>query len=315
MELCRTIKGDIDIKNLGHCQCHEHLFIKKRVPAKINNSLKIDDYQKTLNEVIDYKDNGGDSLVDAQPIGTGRIADWLFNVSKRTNVNIIASTGFHKFDFYKANHWIKNCPMKEYKDIINTEINIGMYEDDIKSDLLYEKKAGIIKTAFIIDKNVNRYKKLLKAASEAARDNGVPIMCHTDFGEDSVEATEIILSTKIPPSSVIICHLDRKLDNIALHKKVAEMGVFLDYDTIGRFKYHDDEKEIELIEEMINSGYLGNILLSLDTTRERLKSYNGDIGLSYILKRFIPKLIEQNIDRSQIKQMMIKNPKNALKIY
>jgi len=314
LNFCRTVTGDINIDKLGFTQCHEHLFLKKGIPADINKALLMEDYQKTYNEVEKFKLDGGNTIIDAQPLGAGRMGNLLFKVSKETQVNIIASTGYHKLLFYKMNHWIKNCSINQYKEILNKEINDGMYKDDIGSETLKGIRAGMIKTAYIQNDNTKRYRKLLKASAEVAKINGAPLMCHTDYGEKSLEATNIILSTGISPSSVIICHLDRKTTNIDLHKKVADRGVFLDYDTIGRFKYHDDESEIDLIKEMIKSGFLKNILLSLDTTRERLKEYGGQVGLSYILNTFIPHMKKRGISKKEIDTMMIKNPKKVLEI-
>ena len=314
LKICRTVSGDINIKNLGFCQCHEHLFLKNGIPAEINNALVMENYQNTLQEVSEYKMAGGNSIVDAQPLGTGRMADSLFEVSNEAKVNIIASTGYHKLIFYPKEHWIRDCPVNQYQQILDREINIGMYEEDIDSPTLTGKRAGMIKTAYVQNDNMNRYKKLLEASAEVAKSNGTPLMCHTDYGENSLEATKIILSTGIPPSSVIICHLDRKINNIDLHMEVADKGVLLDYDTIGRFKYHDDESEIDLIKKMIKNGFLNNILLSLDTTRERLKAYGGKIGLSYLLKNFIPHMKKRGVSQKEIDIMMIDNPQKALQI-
>lgn len=314
MEVCRTIKGDIEIKKLGFCQCHEHLFVREGIPSQINQALKIEDYDKTLEEVSTYKKNGGDSLVDAQPIGTGRMANWLSKIVEEINVNIIASTGFHKLSFYDDEHWIKNCTIKKYKEVLNKEINIGMYENDIGSNLLLGKKAGMIKTAYIVNDQEKRYRELLKASAKVAKKTGIPLMCHTDYGENSLEAIKIILDSGISPSSVIICHLDRKLDNFDTHMKVAETGVMLDYDTIGRFKYHNDEEEIKLIKKMLKKRFVNNLVLSLDTTRERLKTYGAEIGLSYIINTFIPQMKRKGISQKEIEIMMIKNPRKVLKI-
>ncbi|MFW5981491.1 MAG: hypothetical protein ACOCRU_02820, partial [bacterium] len=86
------------------------------------------------------------------------------------------------------------------------------------------------------------------------------------------------------------------------------------YETIGRFKYHTDEDEIKLIKDMVVAGYENQLLLSLDTTKRRLKSYGSDIGLSYILKKFIPKLKKEGFSKNIIRKLTCSNPLSALKI-
>ena len=85
----------------------------------------------------------------------------------------------------------------------------------------------------------------------------------------------------------------------------------LDYDTIGRFKYHDDESEIALIRHMIENGHADQLLLSLDTTRERLGAYGGKISLNYIIERFAKLLLDAGVSETEIRRITIDNPKRV----
>ena len=96
------------------------------------------------------------------------------------------------------------------------------------------------------------------------------------------------------------------------HEELAQTGVFLEYDTICRHKYHDDEKEIMLIMHMVNKGHLQRLLLSLDTTRSRLISYGGTVGLDYILVHFTNQLQAKGMDVSMIHTIMSENAQRAL---
>ncbi len=311
-----TVNGPINKKELGYCQCHEHLFIKEGKSKELNSALWLDDYNKTLEELRRYKNNGGVSLVDAQPLGSGRNTRYLIEAAKQTGLNIIASTGFHKLKYYPDNHWIFNISSKDFRKILTQEINNGMYVD---TELNYpqrqlDAKAGIIKTAYSEEdeQKIPYYLKLLKAAALVALKTNRTIMCHTDKGVGALKVANLFLEEGLNPKSIIICHLDRKVDNFDYHYKVAEKGVYLDYDTIGRFKYHSDEREVELIKKMIDNGFEKQLLLALDTTRERMISYGGNIGLDYINKNFIPLLQKWDIKNSSIKNMTVNNPAEAL---
>ena len=85
----------------------------------------------------------------------------------------------------------------------------------------------------------------------------------------------------------------------------------MEFDTIGRFHYHDDASELALIKEILDRGYSGQLLLSLDTTRERLKSYtpNG-VGLTYLLCNFLPKLKKMGASEEQLLNVTVQNVKN-----
>ncbi len=64
---------------------------------------------------------------------------------------------------------------------------------------------------------------------------------------------------------------------------------------------------------MKQSGLTGQIVLSLDTTNQRLRSYYAeDMGLDYILTTFVPQLREHGFTDQEIRQMCITNARTIL---
>jgi len=312
----QAVTGIIPPEGLGYCQCHEHLFIAKGKSFEINPSLCIDDIDKTIREVELYKQAGGNSIVDAQPVGCGRMAGCLLETSARTGVNVIASTGFHKMIFYPDNHWIYIKDEDFLTRLFVGEIENGMYldGDETVPAKRTHAKAGIIKVALDCEGISGNYEKLFNAAANASLCTGAPIMCHVEKGSEAFCAIRFFLDKGVDASSIILCHLDRAKFDMEYHREIAETGVYIEYDTIGRFKYHTDEQEIALIRRMVEYGFEGRMLLGLDTTRERLKSYGGGVGLDYIKLVFIPKLVASGIAEEQIRLFMVENPSKALSI-
>lgn len=308
-----TVTGPIFPSELGFCHSHEHLFIAPGVSEKINPALRIDNPEKTQDELRLFKNLGGKSIVDAQPIGCGRMATNLVNASQITNVNIIASTGFHKLIFYPFDHWIWDLDEDKLTDIFIFELEDGMY---VKADFSYPKKcirhkAGIIKTASDNEGITAPYRKLFRAAGRAAKVTGSPILSHTEMGKHAFDQIKLFTSEGLDFDQIILCHLDRDLKDLAYHKEVAQTGVYLELDTIGRVKYHSDLEEVRFIIKMIEWGFQDKILLGLDTTRNRLKSYGGSIGLEYIKNEFIPLLLSYGVTKEVIEKFTIINPSKA----
>lgn len=54
-----------------------HIFLADGPSRRVNEALYMDDYNKSLAEVKQYKKAGGHSFVDAQPFGCGRIVEKL----------------------------------------------------------------------------------------------------------------------------------------------------------------------------------------------------------------------------------------------
>ena len=78
MPSVETVLGPVDAASLGHCQPHEHLFVRDTPAAFKNSALRIDDEEKSLQELQDYRAAGGGMILDAQPFGAGRDAACAF---------------------------------------------------------------------------------------------------------------------------------------------------------------------------------------------------------------------------------------------
>jgi len=310
----QTVTGNISSEKLGYCHSHEHLFIAPGQSEKVNSALRIDDLMCTIKELRMYSALGGQSVVDAQPVGCGRMTKYLYESSLKAKVNIIASTGFHKLIFYDTNHWIRTLNEDKLADVFIHELQKGMFTDgDYKiPENSISSKAGIIKAASDSQGITKEYRKCFLAVARASKSTGFPILSHTEMGKHALEQIEHFVKEGINPNNIIICHLDRDLSDMEYHKAVAQTGVFLEYDTIGRFKYHSDIEEAKYIARMVKLGFENKILLGLDSTRERLINYGGKIGLGYIKQEFIPLLLKFGITRDLVEKFTIKNPSQAL---
>jgi len=300
MKKITAVTADIDPGDLGFCQSHEHCYI----------AGSIDDPEKTLAELKLYRFAGGRVLVDAQPGGCGRNAAVLSRISKESGVHIIASTGFHKLSLYPGSHWINTISEEELTRLFIDELDQGMYLD---GDSAFPRqqggaKAGQVKTALDAEGLTSRYQKLFTAAAQAAKAAGCAVMVHIEKDSNPKELAAFFSKQGLPADRLIFCHLDRAIADINIHKEICGQGIYLEYDTIARPKYHDDEKEISIILEMVKSGYEKQLLLSLDTTRSRLRSYGGEPGLAHILEEFIPLLLKHGLTEEHIRSFFIENP-------
>ena len=310
MRKIRTVTGDIDPAMLGWCQCHEHIFVADGPSRMISPALHMDDFGKSFAETRLYKAAGGASFVDAQPHGCGRLAASLKRVSEQSGVKIIACTGFHKTEFFEDIDWLNRQTEDSLARIYIHEVTTGMDEGTGLT-----ARAGLIKCAAVpgLQHASPLYEKLFAAVAIAALETGAPVFVHFDPGADAMPLVEYFRGYDIAPERLIFCHLDRARYDLGYHMDLAGVGVFLEYDTIHREKYHSDEQELKLIEAMVMMGRASNLLLGLDTTNRRLKSYGAPFGLDDILTRF-RYLLAQRIGNDLVNGMMIDNPQKALSL-
>lgn len=305
-----TVTGPIEPEALGFCQCHEHLLISKGRSYEQNPVLWMEDIEKSTREVLAFKQAGGDAIIDAQPGGCNRMEQGLKRISRDTGVSIISSTGFHKMMFYSDDHWIHHADKTMLYHFFLDELCTGMYEgiDIGLTSVQGSCRAGIVKTALDLEGLNGVYRRLFDGAVRAAMETKVPMMIHVEQGSDPRMLLEYLLNQGMKAEKLMFCHMDRSVEGWNYYEEILGKGAFLDFDTIGRFKYHGDEEEINLIKGLMSRGYEDRLLLSLDTTRERLRAYNEDgIGLDYLLKQFLPALQSAGVTENQIHKISRQN--------
>ena len=302
-----SVLGDIAPGSLGFCQSHEHIYIGS-CPAQAGKP--IDDTAKSAEELKSYRRGGGGAIVDAQPVGTGRDAEVLARLSRESGVHVIASTGFHKLSYYPEDHWVFSTGEDKLSALFVDELVHGMYLDGDTGfpAVQGEYRAGQIKTALDKAGLAGPYDKLFHAAVTAAKATGRPIMTHVEHGSNPVALADFLLAEGVPAAKTIFCHMDRAIPDIGVHLELCRRGIYLEYDTICRPKYHDDNRELEIIATMLDAGHGERLLLGLDTTRERLACYGGHPGLAYILGEFVPLMLGSGVSDADVRRMFVENP-------
>jgi phosphotriesterase-related protein len=273
-------------------------------------------------ELETYYHAGGRAVVDAQPPGCGRDPAALAELARRSGLHIIASTGFHRMCYYPEDHWIFKADAEELTRFYLDELNEGMYPernlDSLRLGIRAGNKtfpdghrAGQIKTALEAGTLDKQSQKLFGAAAVAAKQSGCAVMVHVEQDADPAALADLLLKQGLVPAQLIFCHLDRAIRDLDVHRELCRQGAYLEYDTIGRPKYHDDEQETKIILEMTEAGFAGQLLMSLDTTRARLRAYGGNPGLCHILESFIPLLKRRGLGEEHIRMFFIENPAKA----
>ena len=304
MKQIQGANGAFAAEAMGHFQMHEHLFVSPGPGTDLFPALLADDIDKSTAEVALYLQGGGDGFLDAQPLDAGRNAAALKQIAEKTGAKIVTVTGYHLPHFYPEGHWLHT----ENEDQL-----FARFADELQNGCIEcrEVKPGAVKAALGKEGLGDRARVKLGAAARAAAGAGVPIVIHTEKGAGGVEAVELCKAKGMPLNRILICHIDRQADDFGPHDAIAATGCMLEYDTIGRFKYHDDPSEIRLLRHMIEGGHLKQLLISLDTTNQRLSTYGGEIALTYLFTDFIPALRKAGFTDEEIRTITIDNPRRA----
>jgi phosphotriesterase-related protein len=291
MRIVRTVPGDIDPAALGPCDAHEHLFLD--TPAQPGEEFL--DVDKAIEEAQTLVDAGGRSLVDWTPLGLGRDLDGLERVSQATRLHVVAATGLHRDAHYAADDPFRAEPVERLAERFVTDL---------------EDRCGIVKVGASYHRLTPFEVTVFEAAAAAHERTGAPVCVHTQHGTMGLAIVERLAGLGVPPTSVVLAHVDRNPD-AGEHAETAATGATLQLDGPGRTKYWPDSTILRLIADLAGAGHADRLLVGGDTGRRNmLRAYGGGPGLDYVFARFKPRL-ERELGTELADRIFVANPARA----
>lgn len=271
LHLVNIISNPVKFRE-GLSLSHEHMTIDLS-KAKNDQDAKLSCYEDCPEEIKLLAKKGIKNIIDMSNTGMGRNINNLKKLHELTGINFLASIGSYKDPF-----------IPEFLEKKTIDELVNYYIDDYSSIIEQGiKVAGIGEIGTSNNEITKSEKKLFIAASKVSKLLNLPIVTHTTLGTMALEQIEIFKENEVDLSRVIISHvaLANDLDYL---KAILNQGVNIAFDTIGKVKYLPEQTRINFIKNLVDSGYVNQICLSLDITRKSHLSKNGGIGYNYIFE-------------------------------
>jgi phosphotriesterase-related protein len=295
----------VSIENLGRLMFNQY---------SCRDNMLLQDESVAVNEAILFRKQGGSTIVDVTTIGLGRDLPALKRIAQATGLNIIAGSGYYVLQGEHAEAFDKKSEEEIAEEMVS-DILAGFGDTGIR--------AGIIGEIGCSSPLQEREKKSLRAAARAQQATGAAITIHPGRHEHSLmETIKVLESAGADISRVIMGHIDRTGFLPATIREVAATGCYLEYDLFGSnpfyplrfgvFRRPCDRERIEQIKELIDEGYLNQILISQDIClKTKLVRYGGT-GYAHILCNILPQMLARGITQAHIHAMMVESPRRLL---
>lgn len=319
----RTVLGDIDPKNLGITDCHDHLIKNYGPEAHEHPDFIMLSIPAAVAEMNEFVNHGGRTVVTMDPPNVGRDVVKMIDIAKQLQgkANIIMATGFHKAAFYdKGASWLALVPINEIVKMIVAEIEEGMDIYNYSGPVVKRTghKAGIIKAGTGYAAIDRLELKSLEIAARSSIITGAPILVHTQLGTMAYEAAQHLIDFGVNPRKIQLSHLNKNPDKYYYEKILKELGVTICFDGPDRVKYYTDATLAENIKYLVDKGYQKQITLSLDAGRILYQRNYGiekgkeTFGFAYLFERFLPLLRLVGVSEEAINDILINNPAEIL---
>ncbi|HUG16550.1 MAG TPA: hypothetical protein VMM78_16210 [Thermomicrobiales bacterium] len=312
-----TVLGPIHPDELGFCLPHEHVWCDQHLARRpelfgltrsTSNYMRLDNEARMLDELQAYRHAGGRAIVEVTCDGWGRDLDVLARLSEGSEVHIVATAGFYIEPCMPA--FIDDWSVERLADHITREIREGVGETG--------RRCGVLKSAVHRARVEGLELKGLRAVAIAQRRTGVAITTHTTGarrqevrgGTVGVEQLAILKAEGVDPARLIVGHVDERPDIDVLSALAAE-GCFIQFDVIDKEHYLLDQTRAELVQALIERGFVRHLLLSHDRNRDHEMRYGGGTGYCHLFERFLPRLRSLGVSDQQIHAITVENPARA----
>lgn len=285
---------------------HYHLF------QNMDDLLLLDE-QEAVEEAMRFKLAGGNSIVELSNIGLGRDPAALARISRATGLNVIMGSGYYLAVSHGPEMDAKT--EEEITDEIVRDIMVGAGDSGIRSGII-----GEIGCSWPLADNE---RKSLRAAARAQQLTGAALNVHPGQGEEAaMEIVKILGDAGADLTRTVVDHIDRAVRDPQNRIKLAKTGCYLEYDLFGREGYYpvhhriidlpNDAQRINEITELINKGYLSQMLISQDIWNKTQCCAYGGWGYAHVLRDTIPVMRVKGMTEEQIHTIMVENPRRLL---
>ncbi len=316
MTVVESVLGTLDSSKLGFTLMHEHIIgAAAGIPQTYPELLGKGHVDRIVDELKQVKQAGINTIVDATTFDLGRDASLLAEVSRKSGVNLIATTGW----WLEVPRILGNFSIDQFTELFLREIRIGINGTPIK--------AGILKSAADIGGVTPAGETTLRAVARAHLQTKVPIMLHSyPLGQVGRSQLAILKEEGVDLKWVKVDHCTDTTDMEYLGW-LLEQGCYL-----GMDKYPGTDvapnfsvsplARIKTLKALIDAGYSSRLLLShdaclvstlLDTApvqvKEAVKQRNPH-GFLYINKVVFPELQAMGIPVKTLINICTNNPRN-----
>jgi phosphotriesterase-related protein len=299
-----TTLGPKTEADLGMILPHEHIFVDLG-PIGENAYLAADpaDVIRVMApEIEKIKAQGITALVECTPEGVGRRADIDRAVSEATGLPVVMPTGIYREPWVPQ--WAHKASEAELAEWMIGELTGQIGETGVQ--------AAWIKVSAGDDGITPVETKILRAAARAGQATGAIIGSHTIRGRVVRDQLDIIEAAGYTAERFIWIHTQAEPD-FDRHLEMARRGAWIEYDAIGADYSHSDEQFIRLIQQLLDAGFVEQLLLSHDRGWYDPSKPGGGVPKPYthLVETFLPKLRTAGVDEATIRQLTQTNPFRA----
>jgi phosphotriesterase-related protein len=307
-----TVSGPMPPERIGFTLPHEHTGDRLWGLHGRDDFFGLTfDEELIADELRDFRRRGGGCVVDLTLPGIGRDPERLRRLASRTQVAIVMGCGWYRAPYYPPEARIDQRTVDDLADELVAEYTHGVAGSGVRPGIIGEIGAD----KWWVSAGEER---VHRAAARAARRTGMAITTHSLHSDVGLAQLRIFEEEGADLTRVVIGHADTYPD-LDYYLAICDRGACVQFDNLGAHigdlvGEHREPRVVELIVELLERGYSGQVLLSQDVCHDRHLKANGGNGYVYLQQHFLPTLRTAAVAEREITQITITNPARLLSI-
>jgi len=312
MTTVQTVRGPVDVSELGTTLMHEHIVILEQEALVNYGRVWGEPYWEeergvagAIAKLTRAREGGIRTLVDPTAPGLGRDIARIQRINAAVDLHIIVASGL--YSFLGLTEFFALRTDEQMTEIFVREIREGVNDTGVR--------AAFLKCAVEAHGIIGDVPRILAAVAAASLETGAPIMVHTNAEHRTgLPALEALTGHGVDPRKIVIAHCGDSNDLDYL-RAIADTGAWLGLDRFNIEHFNPDADRVATLLRLIEGGYTGQVHLGHDASTFYDFMYRNppfaDERPDYlwITNTILPRLREAGVTQEQIDEMMVSNPR------
>jgi len=306
-----TVRGPVDVSELGPALMHEHVFVLQ--PEALQNYGHVwgasywDEEERVGDAIVKLRavrDAGIRTIVDPTAPGLGRYIPRIQRINAEVDLHIVVATGVYAF--LELPNFLGYRDVDQIAELFVREIRVGIDDTGVK--------AGFLKCAVEHHGLAGDVPRILASVAAASLETGAPVMVHTNASaKTGLLALDALTKEGVDPRRIIVAHAGDSNDLDYLHA-IGETGAVLGFDRFNIPHFNPDADRIRTLVTLLGEGYGDRVHLSHDAAC----FYDFMVGDAkfaderpdylHIWNTILPALRETGVTEDQIEELTVANP-------
>jgi len=316
MPTVETVRGPIDIDELGTTLMHEHVFVLSAEIRENYGGTYWDEEERiadAIEKLQKLKAIGVDTIVDPTVIGLGRYIPRIQRINAEVDIHIVPATGIYTYnDLPHFFHYQGPGTM-----FGGDEPMLALFKADIAQGIAGTSvKAAFLKCAIDEQGMTPGVERAMRAVARTHRETGAPITVHTNVHNQSgLLAQNLMREEGVDLTKVVIGHSGDSTD-LEYLTALADAGSYLGMDRFGIDALLPFERRVDTVVQLCKRGYAEKLVLAHDAScfidwfplavREAV---SPNWHFTHIHDDVLPALRERGVSERDIVTMLVENPK------